>query len=252
MDSNFDLSNSDEDKRKKIYKFIEENKNILFSVDVVECFFEFTQKESFWLDLQNEQEIISYIFRVLPDTTKTISFEKLLDITSIFYRLIDEEGELIENCSKLADFYCFDHKDKLTFLIAASLTNLGKFFIKESILLKNSTLNSKEYLEIKAYPYHTKRVLTDIIGFNDILTWATRVQEYINGKGYPYALEGKDLSLKDRVMLIANIYSSLTTKKIYRKAYTKEEAFEILDNMVSNKCIDGAIVSDIKEVFRYK
>ncbi|QKF82104.1 HD-GYP domain-containing protein [Halarcobacter ebronensis] len=250
IDTKFDLSKGDVQNREKILNFIKEGENRLFSSDVVECFVEFSQKESFWLDLQNEDEIAAYIFKSLSDVSIALEYEKLLEITSIFYNLVDEDGKLIENCSKLADLYNFDHKDKQTFLIAASLTNLGKFFISDSILNKNSSLDTHEYLKIKSYPYYTKKVLSDVLGFNDVTTWATRVQEFINGKGYPYALEGKDLSLKDRVMLISNIFTSLTSKKSYRDAYKKDEAFKILDDMAENSCIDKAIVEDIKEVFK--
>lgn len=87
------------------------------------------------------------------------------------------------------------------------------------------------------------------MGFNDITTWASKTQEFIDGTGYPYCLKGKDLSFKDRLMIILNIYSALSSNKTYRQAFDKNEAFKILDELVENSKIDKAIVNDLKEVF---
>lgn len=249
IDSKFDLSKEEITNRVEILKFIKENENILFSTDMVECFIEFSEVESFWLDLQNEQEMLTYIFSSLFDYSNPMAFEEILKLTTLFFNMIDKNSSLIENCSIMADFYNFDHKDKQTFLIAASLTNLGKFFIPKNILEKESPLSENELTLIKSYPYYTKKVLSNVIGFNDINSWASKVQEFIDGSGYPYSLEAKDLSLKDRVLSILNIYSSLTSKKSYRESFPKKEAFLILNNLAEESKIDKAIVEDIKEVF---
>jgi len=248
IDTKFDLSNSNL-KRTDLLNFVKANENILFSTDMVECFFEFSKIESFWLDLQNEQELLTYIFSSLFDFSMPLKFEEILSISSIFHNLIENNSELLSNCSKMADFYKFDHKDKQTFLIAASLANIGKLFVPSKILEKKETLNLEEYTKIKAYPYYTKKVLSNIIGFNDINNWASSIQEFIDGSGYPFCLKGKDLSFKNRLLTIINIYSSLLTDKPYRKAFLKEDAFKILDNFSNENRIDRSIIEDLKIVF---
>ncbi|XPV70099.1 MAG: HD-GYP domain-containing protein [Halarcobacter sp.] len=249
IDEKFDLSKKEIDNRNHIIKYVKENENILFSSDIVECFCEFSENQSFWLDLQNEHELLTYIFTNLHDFSTPISFEELLNLTRIFTDIIENNSSLIKNSEKMLDFYDFEHKDRLTFLIAASLTNLGKFFIPYQILNKDSELSEDEYEIIKSYPYYTKRILSNIMGFNDITTWASKTQEFIDGTGYPYCLKGKDLSFKDRLMIILNIYSALSSNKTYRQAFDKNEAFKILDELVENSKIDKAIVNDLKEVF---
>lgn len=249
VDTKFNLSLQDISNRKKILEFIQKNENILFSTDVVECFIEFSQTESFWLDLQNEQEMLTYIFSSLFDYSSPLDFEKILDITTIFHNMIDKESNLLVNCSKVVKFYNFDHKDEQTFLIAASLINIGKFFIPQSLLTKNSVLELDEHTLIKAYPYYTKKVLSNIIGFNDINTWASRAQEFIDGSGYPNRLEGKDLSLKDRLLAVTNIYSSLTAKKEYREAFKNTQALKVLEIFAQEGKIDKSISEDFNKIF---
>jgi len=250
IDTKFDLSKNSVENRTKILAYIKENENILFSSDLVECFEEFTQTQNFWLDLQNENELLTFIFSTLQDKTIVLDFEKLLEITSIFTLFTNENLNIIENASRVAEFYNFEYKDKQTFMIAASLCNIGKLYIDEKILNKQDSLDDNEYEEIKAYPYYTKKVLSNIIGFNDICSYAYKVQEQIDAKGYPFSLEAKDLSLKDRSLALVNIYTALTSNKPYRKAYTKKEAFDTLEQMAKENRVDETIVNDFKEIFK--
>jgi HD-GYP domain-containing protein (c-di-GMP phosphodiesterase class II) len=246
LDTKFDLHTADFEQKEKINHFVSKNENILFSTDMVECFTEFSSKTSFWLDLQNENEILNFIFSVLNDFTVSLDFEEVLSITSIFTKITNGNLELLDNCSKMADFYEFDHKDKQTFLIAASMANIGKLFIPKRIVEKDNFLNKEEYEIMKSYPYYTKKVLSYIMGFSDITLWASKIQEKSNAKGYPFSLEGKDLSLKDRVLALINSFTALTSKKSYRKAYSKDESFDILRNLD----FDNSLVNDLEKVFK--
>ncbi|NVJ53422.1 MAG: hypothetical protein HWD90_06985 [Campylobacteraceae bacterium] len=250
IDTKFDLSKNSIENRIKIITYIKENENRLFSSDLVECFEEFAQTQSFWLDLQNENELLTFIFSTLHDKTIVLDFEEVLDLTSIFTLLTNDNLDIIENASKVAKFYNFEHKDTKTFMIAASLCNIGKLYIDEKILNKKDTLTKSEYEEVKAYPYYTKKILSNIIGFNDICSYAYKVQEQIDAKGYPFNLEAKDLSLKDRSLSLTNIYTSLVNDKPYRKAYSKDEAFDILEQMAKENRVDVTIVNDFKEIFK--
>lgn len=250
IDTKFDLSKNSVENRTKILAYIKENENILFSSDLVECFEEFAQTQSFWLDLQNENELLTFIFSTLQDKTIVLDFEELLETSSIFTLFTNENLNIIENASRVAEFYNFEHKDKQTFMIAASLCNIGKLYIDEKILNKQNSLDDNEYEEIKAYPFYTKKVLSNIIGFNDICSYAYKVQEQIDANGYPFSLEAKDLSLKDRSLALVNIYTALTSNKPYRKACTKKEAFDILEQMAKENRVDESIVNDFKEIFK--
>ncbi len=250
LDTKFDLSNPAIENREKILNFLEEKKSILFSEDLVECFEEFSKKQSFWLDLQNENELLTFIFSTLHDKTIVLDFEEILKITSIFTLFTNENLNIITNASKVADFYNFEHKDKQTFMIAASLCNIGKLYIDEKILNKKSSLDSLEYELIKAYPYYTKKILSNIIGFSDICSYAYKVQEQIDSKGYPFSLEAKDLSLKDRALALINIYTSLTSKNSYREAFSKEQVFELISSMAEEGRVDKSLVRDFKGIFK--
>ena len=242
INNQFNFEKFDVKHRAEIITFIKSELNATFSKEIIDSFFTVSQNNSFYLDLENENELLYFIFSNLHDFTTILSFENILSITSQVYKLINEESQLLDIVSKASDFYEFEHKDKLTFLIAASLNNIGKSFISNEIINKNSKLDTFEYEVIKAYPYYTKKVLSNIMGFNDICNWSYRVQERVNGEGYPFGLDGKELSLKDRLLAVLVAYDSLSCKKPYREAYIHEECIEI---MLKEDGLDKAIIEDL-------
>jgi HD-GYP domain-containing protein (c-di-GMP phosphodiesterase class II) len=150
----------------------------------------------------------------------------------------------------MADFYNFEHKDKITFLIAASMLNFGKLSISNSIIEKTTSLDTEEYDDLKANVYNNKKALSSIYGFEDISKWASKHHEMLNSNGYPYSIGANELSLKDRLMGCLNIYNALTSIKVYRKEYSHSQAIDIMYEMATNNEIDLAIVNDINTQFK--
>lgn len=245
LDTKFNLSGKEIENRKEIVGFLEKNEEKLFSKEIVDAFLDIASSIDFWLDIQNENDILHFIFGSLYDFTINPTFEEVLEITVPFTKLVDNDSSFLEMCKKMTEFYKFEHKDKYTFLIAASLHNIGKLVIPSDIINKSDKLSENEYEVIKSYPYYTKKILSNLMGFNDITNWACRVQESIDGTGYPYKLSGKDLSLKDRLMATLNIYYSLSTKKNYRDAFSHKEAISIMNKQVNDGKLDKGIVEDL-------
>ncbi len=249
LDEKFNLASRDIENREKIISFLNTKRGVLFSAKIVDIFLEISSNLDFWLDIQNENDILYYIFSTLNDYTMVLNFEDILKFTKTFLDIVDGDTKFLDMCEKMCDFYNFEHKEKQTFLIAASLSKIGKLAIPDEIIHKNKALSKNEYEVIKSYPYYTKKVLNNIIGFSDITNWACRIQERLDGSGYPFKLSGKDLSLKDRLMAILSVYHALLTKKTYRDAYGKEEIFQILRKEAEQSKLDKAIVEDLIEVF---
>ena len=249
LDEKFDLSGDNIENRKGIVSFLEKKEEVLFSKDILDKFLDASSTIDFWLDMQNENDILYFIFASLYDFTITPTFEEVLGFTSVFDSLIEGDNDFLDKCSKMTDFYKFEHKDKQTFLIAASLYKIGKLAIPNKILEKEENLTDDEYEVVKSYPYYTKKILNNLMGFNDITNWASRIQESIDGSGYPYRLSGKQLSLKDRLMAALNVYYSLINKKPYRNAYSHEEAIKIMNKLAVESKLDASIIDDIDNQF---
>jgi len=249
LDKMFNLGDNQIENRVKTIEFVKENKEN-FSNELINNFLEVSSQISFWLDLQYENEILMYIYSSLHDFTTILDFEEILNLTTIFHKLENKNSQLLQRANIITDEFNFEHKDKQIFLIATSLQNIGKMMIPNSILNKKEKLSSSEFEIIKSYPYHTKRVLSSIMGFADILSLATKVQERLDGSGYIYGFEAKSLSLKDRLLSSLVIYNALREDRSYRSAFSHEEAIKIMENEAKIGKIDESLIGIFDEVFK--
>jgi HD-GYP domain-containing protein (c-di-GMP phosphodiesterase class II) len=249
LDEKFDLSKRDIQNRKDISCFVKDNIDILFDKDISNIFLDISSKIEFWLDVQNESDILYFIFNNLHDFTTALDFDDILAITTTFLNILDKDSSLISNCEKMCNFYEFEHKDKYTFLIAASLSKIGKLLIPLNILEKKDKFTINEYEEVKSYPYYNKKILSNIMGFNDIAVLSSRIQELLDSSGYPYNLSARELSFKDRLLNTINVYTSLREKKNHKEAYSHEKSILLLKEMINNKKSDNSIVNDIDNMF---
>jgi HD-GYP domain-containing protein (c-di-GMP phosphodiesterase class II) len=70
-----------------------------------------------------------------------------------------------------------------------------------------------------------------------------------DGKGYPHGLTGADIPLTARVLCIADVYDALTSQRSYKKAFTHDEAMDIMRADVG-KQFDPALFPVFEEIVR--
>ncbi|MGM0519687.1 MAG: HD domain-containing phosphohydrolase [Campylobacterota bacterium] len=84
--------------------------------------------------------------------------------------------------------------------------------------------------------------------YKDVLNIAANHHEKLNGKGYPRGLGDKDLSLEDRIMILADIFEALTSSdRPYKKAKKLSEVFKILSFMAKDYEIDSELLKFFHE-----
>ena len=234
--------------KNEVIEYIEKNED-KYSKELVEKFLEISVQISFWEDLKYENEILMFIYANLHDFTIVLDFEEILKITTIFHKLENHNSLFLERAEKITDEFEFEHKDKQIFLIASSLQNIGKLFIPSSILNKIEVITQEEYEVIKTYPYHTKRVLSSIMGFTDVSSLAIKVQERVDGSGYILGLDGKNLSFKDRLLGCLVIYNALREERSYREAYSHDKAINIMKEEANRGRVDISLVEHFDRIF---
>ena len=53
--------------------------------------------------------------------------------------------------------------------------------------------------------------------------------ERYDGKGYPDDFKGTDIPLEARIMALADVYDALVSKRVYKDAFPKENAIQIIE-----------------------
>lgn len=193
---------------------------------------------------ENEKSLI-YALAKLLETTKDIKGKHL--------------GKIKSNCRilaislQLSPKFMNEISDSFinTIDLAATLHDVGKLNVNDSILLKKDKLTNDEMEIVKTHCEIGANTLKEIYTYNEkneYLKMAIDIAYYHhekwNGKGYPKGLSGKDIPLPARIMAVIDVYDALTSERCYKTAYTHEESLRIM-NEESGISFDP----DIIEVF---
>ncbi|MCL1880652.1 MAG: response regulator [Oscillospiraceae bacterium] len=118
---------------------------------------------------------------------------------------------------------------------SAQLHDVGKISINENILNKPGKLTTEEYEEIKQHTLVGGKIIEHIQGrttehkfLEFTKTMAMTHHEKWDGSGYPHGLKGTEIPLEGRLMSIVDVYDALVSERPYKKAFTHEEAVDII------------------------
>lgn len=119
--------------------------------------------------------------------------------------------------------------------LAASMHDIGKVGIADSILLKPGVFSPEERRVMEMHPLIGADTLVAIrkrVGDDDLLNMGIQItlshHERWDGKGYPYGLSGEQIPLSARVVALADMYDALTSKRVYKPAMPHAKAREII------------------------
>ncbi|WP_022670589.1 HD domain-containing phosphohydrolase [Hippea alviniae] len=119
--------------------------------------------------------------------------------------------------------------------IAGLLHDIGKISLPDSVLLKPSSLSEIEFEIIKYHPVLSYEIVKRFKTLPDLKSIAEMVRhhhERCDGSGYPDGLDCSKLSKGAKILAIADVFDALTTSRPYRKAFSVDEAIQI---MISEK-----------------
>jgi putative two-component system response regulator len=119
-------------------------------------------------------------------------------------------------------------QDILTLQRAAYLHDIGKVSIPDSILFKAGPLTPEEWEVMKSHPERGERICSNLRSLAPVLPVVRHHHEKWNGSGYPDSLAGEEIPLLARILQLADIYDALTNSRCYKRAFTSEEAMEII------------------------
>ena len=118
---------------------------------------------------------------------------------------------------------------------SAPLHDVGKVGIPDAILLKPGKLTDEEFAIMKRHPQIGADALASAeaqLGSNSFLRLAREISlthhEKWDGSGYPAGLAGELIPLSGRLMAVADVYDALISKRVYKPAFTHEEAKAII------------------------
>ena len=126
--------------------------------------------------------------------------------------------------------------------LGAHLHDLGKIGVSDAILLKPAALTDEEFEAMRAHPETGRRVIFDHPLAPLLLDAVAHHHERYDGRGYPYGIDGAQLSIQTRVVSIADAFDAMTSTRPYRKGMPMAKALAILESE-KEKQFDPALVN---------
>ncbi len=202
-------------------------------------------------DLKNLSDDKLFLIQLLEDESmKLLSAYRQLKETNIQMR--NSNLEIIASLATAAEFrdnetgmhikrvsnYCALIAKKVglpddkceEILNTSPMHDIGKIGIPDIILLKPGSLTPDEWKIMKTHAYIGYTILNGIKSdiMNTAATIAYTHHEKWNGEGYPRGLKKEEIPLEGRICAIADVFDALTSKRVYKDAFSVEKAVDIL------------------------
>lgn len=162
-----------------------------------------------------------------------IEFIKRINFGGEF--MSDEDIQKLENISRKV--YIKNDGEIISFISEDEFYNLS---------IKKGTLTKEE---IEIIRNHAKLSLDMISGlpfpkkYKDVLNIACNHHEKLNGLGYPRGLKAEEISLEDRIMILADIFEALTASaRPYKDAMKLSKVKDILSSMANKGELDKELI----------
>jgi putative nucleotidyltransferase with HDIG domain len=108
----------------------------------------------------------------------------------------------------------------------ALLHDIGKIAIQHDILLKKEKLTDEDFITLKQHPTIGADIVENLKFLKEAAVLVRYHHEQPNGRGYPEGLEGDDIPVGARIILVADAFDAMTSDRPYRKGLSLETVAE--------------------------
>lgn len=125
--------------------------------------------------------------------------------------------------------------------LGALIHDLGKISIDDRILKKPSVLSDEEFQVMKTHATRGYEMMKHIPQLNDILPGIYSHHEHLDGKGYPQGLKGDEIPMIARVIMVADCFDAMTTKRPHQDPAPIDQVLAEIRSL-SGKAYDERVV----------
>ncbi len=131
--------------------------------------------------------------------------------------------------------------------LAATLHDIGKAAIPESVLNKPGPLDEHEWEFMHRHTLIGERIVLAAPALATTAPLIRSSHEHFNGAGYPDRLRGEDIPLGARIIGVCDAFDAMISDRPYRKTRSVETALEELQRC-SGSQFDPTVVAAIREL----
>lgn len=174
--------------------------------------------------------------RMMVDVlSQVIEFRNV--VSSLHIRHISVLTRLLLNkLMEKTDMYHLTRNDRSLIVTASALHDIGKIAIDDAILNKPGPLTKEEFEKMKQHTLIGAKMIRSLKMYEGekLLSIAYEIcrwhHERYDGHGYPDGLSGEEIPISAQVVSLADVYDALTSKRVYKDAYSHAQAITMIYN----------------------
>jgi diguanylate cyclase (GGDEF)-like protein len=137
-----------------------------------------------------------------------------------------------------------DHIERLR--LAGLLHDVGKIGVADRILRKAGPLDDEEAAAMRGH-VHVAHSVVEAAELEEEARWVLHHHEHVDGSGYPHGLQGEEIPLESRIILVADAFEAMTADRPYSPAIPVARALAELDAHAGTQ-FDRACVKALRSV----
>lgn len=118
---------------------------------------------------------------------------------------------------------------------------------REQLMIRKGTLTSGERAVMQDHVEKTRMMLEQMAlgdDYKDVLQWASRHHELLNGTGYPKGLSGDEICWEIRLLTILDVFEAMTAiDRPYKQPMPAEHALKIMHSMADQGQLDQELLA---------
>jgi HD-GYP domain-containing protein (c-di-GMP phosphodiesterase class II) len=205
------------------------------------------QKE-LYIQTSQESRLLYVTNRPLYDSI----YDYQVDLNKLMRQVDEKDNYTYRHCKNvmrfsvkilrrlLGDDASFDN-----LVVAALFHDVGKCFVPDEILQKQSSLTRIEFQRMMRHSMDSARLLVPKFG-KVVADIARSHHERLDGSGYPFGLTGDEIPFESRIISVADSFDAMTTKRPYNTVKSYEEAADELFGLPEQ--YDQTICAVLKEL----
>jgi putative nucleotidyltransferase with HDIG domain len=138
--------------------------------------------------------------------------------------------------------------DKLR--IAALLHDVGKIGVEDRVLKKPGSLTPEEFGLMKQHTVKGANIMRPVSQLKEMLPGIELHHEHMDGRGYPYGLQGQQIPLMARIIGVADTLDAMTTNRPYQSAMDLEYALDRIRALTGSK-FDAVVVTALDSAVQH-
>lgn len=155
-------------------------------------------------------------------------------------------------CVLIGEWMGLDKKTLEDLALAGLLHDIGKAKIPKEVLNKTE-LTPNEKAEIEKHPIYGYKLVKENTSFSaEVCKGILMHHEKEDGTGYPRKLKSDDINLIAKIISVADIYSTITIDRVYKRADTPFTIFQLFESPVSQKfdpLVSYILISNIAKYY---